>query len=132
MSLLYTLDAMEEGTAARRLIDSAVSLLMRTNSVSSQRGSKRISSTKDRVASKFRLSVVTSTLMDCLPVNILIEEPNASMASSSSMGVLLAVPSIIISVMRFATPILLGSSKSIPPLISIPKLIKGNSSSLAP
>ena len=132
MSLLYTLEAMEEGTAARRLIDSAVSLLMRLNSVSSQRGSKKISSTKDRVASKFRLSVVTSTLMDCFPVNILIEEPNASMASSSSMGVLLAVPSIIISVMRFATPILFGSSKSIPPLISIPKLIKGNSSSLAP
>ena len=132
MSLLYTLEAMEEGTAARRLIDSAVSLLMRLNSVSSQRGSKKISSTKDRVASKFRLSVVTSTLMDCFPVNILIEEPNASMASSSSMGVLLAVPSIIISVMRFATPILFGSSKSIPPLIWIPKLIKGNSSSLAP
>ena len=123
---------MDDGTADRRFIDSAVSRLIRSNSFESHLGSNRISSTRARVASKFRFKVLTSILMDCFPVYILIEEPNASMASSNSTGVLLAVPSIIISVTRLATPILLGSSKSIPPSIWIPKLTKGNSSCFTP
>ena len=113
-------------------MDSTVSRLIRSNSIESHRGSNRISSTSASVATKLRFSVFTSTLIDCFPVNIFIEEPNASIASSNSMGVLFAVPSIIISVIRLATPILLGLSSSIPPSIVIPKLTSGNSSCLAP
>ena len=132
MSLLNTLDAIEEGTAERRLIVSTVSRLILSNSVASHRGSNKISSTRARVEEKFRFKVLTSILIACFPVYILIEEPKASMASSSSTGVLLAVPSIIRSDIKLATPIWFGSSISIPPSIEIPKLIRGNSSCFAP
>ena len=106
--------------------------MTRSNSLESQRGSNRISSTSSRVGIKFLFNVFTLIFIDCLPVDILIEDPRASIASSSSTGVLFAVPCIIMSVTKFATPTLLGSSNSIPPSIEIPKLTKGSSSCFAP
>ena len=117
-----------DGDAALLLICSAVCLFILSNSLESQRGSNNISSTRAKVSLKFLFKVKASMLIELLPVNMLMLDPKASIASSSSRGVLFAVPSIIISVIRLATPIFSGSSSIIPPSILIPKLIKGNSS----
>ena len=98
-------------------MEASLLVLAISNAFSSHRGSVNISFTKSRVASRFLAKLFPDILILSKPALIEIEDPRRSIASSSSAGVLLLVPSSIRLATKLAVPFLSVGSNNCPPSI---------------